>query len=146
MRIKLLQLCPTLYDSVDYSQPGSSVYGDSPLPWHLSGSDTSEDTFHFLLPFAILLSLFISSTWELCFLVLYKTSMIKKKIFFLRHILLQDLVPHICTCFLKQYLMTCVISAVFYSTLIFCCLNTGQDPLHRFHNLLLDVYVCRNKL
>ena len=27
MHVKLLQSCPTLYDLVDYSQPGSSVHG-----------------------------------------------------------------------------------------------------------------------
>ena len=30
MCAKLLQLCPTLFDSMDYNSPGSSVHGDSP--------------------------------------------------------------------------------------------------------------------
>ena len=30
MHAKLLQLCPTLCDPMDYSPPGSSVHGDSP--------------------------------------------------------------------------------------------------------------------
>ena len=72
MRIKLLQLCPTLCDAMDYNLPGSSVYGIFQarlLEWIAISGEFSrlKDWTHISWGSCIGSRFFIiSATWEDC--------------------------------------------------------------------------------